>query len=42
MPRFAEARVPPVRTVVQCVRPECSDLCVPDDIPELLVPVCCW
>ena len=38
-PLFAEARVPPVGTVVQYVRPDCSDFCVPDDIPELLEPV---
>ena len=34
--QFAEARVPPVGTVVQCVRSDCSDFCVPDGVPGLL------
>ena len=38
-PYFAEVRVPPVGTVVQCVRLDCSDFCGPDDIPKLLEPV---
>ena len=35
-PRFAEAWVPPVGTVVQCVWSDCSDFCVPDGVPGLL------
>ena len=38
-PRFAEARVPPVGTVIQCVWPDWSDFCGPDDILDLLEPV---
>ena len=35
-PPSVGARIPPVGTTVYCARLDCSDLCVPDCVPELL------